>query len=438
MSSRSRVSPWTRSLASLVGLAAPAAAGNVLVVDAVGTRTFTDVQPAIDAAVDGDTILVRSGTYGAFSVANKALAIVGDNFAVVQIRGVMRVDDLSAGKTVVLENLKTTQVPVSTGSPGLHLSNDAGSVRLERCTFLGADGTIPAHRDAWQGALVESCADVAFTDCTLRGGINSRGFVDNGPADYPGIQGEALLARLSTVVLHDCTVAGADGDAGRLPGGYDGGWGGDGLRLEGGTVLASSCSFTGGDGGPGDTVFCGTGTYGGLAGFAMHLVGTGSLARIQACTEVGGTHGLDTGGFCIIYTYPPGPARSGHTFVDLPASGRYFIPSLSPYREFTTANLYFIGQAGDRVGLILSRATQSRFLPALGGSLLVQPLPSQSMLDVGTIPFDVHTCFYPLHIRELPPSVQTSRLYVQAVFTDVQGRMHIAEPSSLVILDQQF
>src|SRR5437867_7856524 len=96
---------------SILLLLAPAArAGNVLVVDASGGGAFTQIQPAVDAAADGDTILVKSGTYGSFVVGDKGLAIVGDAGASVQVAGAIRARNLAAGRTLVLENLDATGI----------------------------------------------------------------------------------------------------------------------------------------------------------------------------------------------------------------------------------------------------------------------------------------------------------------------------------------
>ena len=438
MSSPARVSSWTMSLASLVGFAAPAAAGNVLVVDAGGGGAFTDIQPAVDAAVDGDTILVKTGTYGAFAVADKALAIVGDTGAVVEIGGAVRVYNLSAGKTVVLESLSTTQSSGGTASRGLYLSDDAGSVRIEGCTFVGATGTIPSHRSGWEGAFVESCSDVAFTHCRLDGGENREGYVDGLPNQLPGDGGDALLVEHSTVVLHDCTVRGGRGWNGQQATGYDGGWGGHGAELTDSTLLASASSFTGANGGWGDMLHCGGLWFGGSAGYGLRLVGSGSLARLQDGDETGGTPGCDIGGLCSTYCYPQLPGRSGSTIVDLPTPWRELLqPPTMPVRESTSAYLTYRGQLGDRVSLYMSTSTQSRFLSAWDGYLLVQPQRPHLMMIVGTIPASGQLT-EPLWIRELPPLVKSSRLYLQAVFTDAQGGKHLSGPSSLVILDQQF
>ena len=58
---------------------APAPAAQVLhVVDGTGLGDFGTIQEAVDAASDGDQILVRAGAYGAFTIQGKGLVVHGD------------------------------------------------------------------------------------------------------------------------------------------------------------------------------------------------------------------------------------------------------------------------------------------------------------------------------------------------------------------------
>ena len=56
------------ALSIFLAAAARASTAGVLVVAANGSGNFLDLQPAVDAAQDGDVILVRSGTYGTFAI----------------------------------------------------------------------------------------------------------------------------------------------------------------------------------------------------------------------------------------------------------------------------------------------------------------------------------------------------------------------------------
>jgi hypothetical protein len=58
------------SAAFLLGaIPSRASAQHVLVVDAAGP--YTQIQPAVDAAANGDTVLVHAGTYDGFSIGDK-------------------------------------------------------------------------------------------------------------------------------------------------------------------------------------------------------------------------------------------------------------------------------------------------------------------------------------------------------------------------------
>ena len=49
-----------------------------------GAADFTTIQAAVDAALDGDTVLVRSATsYAAFTLDGKGLSIVADSAAAI-------------------------------------------------------------------------------------------------------------------------------------------------------------------------------------------------------------------------------------------------------------------------------------------------------------------------------------------------------------------
>ena len=70
--------PAARPLASVLALLliVPLAdAGGVRIVDAGGRRNFADVQSAVDAAQDGDVLLVGAGTYPGFVIDAKEISV---------------------------------------------------------------------------------------------------------------------------------------------------------------------------------------------------------------------------------------------------------------------------------------------------------------------------------------------------------------------------
>jgi hypothetical protein len=64
------------------------------------------IDAALQNAAAGDVLLVKSGSYSGFAVANLSVAIVGDASANVQVNGTVQVRNLGASRTVVLHRLR--------------------------------------------------------------------------------------------------------------------------------------------------------------------------------------------------------------------------------------------------------------------------------------------------------------------------------------------
>ena len=139
----------------------PAAArAEVLVVDADGSADFTTLQAAIDAARDGDLILVRHGDYGAAKIVGKGLhlAVLGDD---VVTSGDVELRNLAPGQTVLLSGLPATR-PGGLG-PRLIIDGCAGSVRIHGCRIdpsLQPLGSVMAR--------VSNSPDVLFAESSIR------------------------------------------------------------------------------------------------------------------------------------------------------------------------------------------------------------------------------------------------------------------------------
>ena len=91
-----------RSFAALLLVAAPALSEvrPVLVVDENGGGDFVLLQQAVAAAQDGDTILVRSGTYDDLVLQNLSVTVLADEGADVFVQSV-RISGLAASKRTV-------------------------------------------------------------------------------------------------------------------------------------------------------------------------------------------------------------------------------------------------------------------------------------------------------------------------------------------------
>ncbi len=400
---------------------APFARPNVIVVAPSG-GDFTQMQAAVDAAVDGDTLLVKSGTYATFSIANKALTVIGDTGATVDIVGGVRARNLDTGKTLVIANLHATGDPIGTFAAryGLNLSDNFGHVRVERCTFTGS-GAYPTN----DGARVFHCSDVSFAHCTLRGGDATSGASPDGAQGGDGID-----ATESTVTCYDSQLIGGAGQAGSMA---DGGAGGDGCRAIASELFASGCAFSGGAGGEsGGDGLCFTCSAGGHGGAGIE-VSAAIATRLLDCTAQGGTGGALDPDECCSDPGFVGAARVGSGYEDLPGPSRH-LSSPTPVRELTTTTIDFTGTPGEQVILILARTTAHLYADAESGVELVG-LPMR-LIPMGTVPAS-GVLTKSLSIFGVG-SVPAVRIYLQAFFTDPQFNSVLSGPSTLVVLNQTF
>ncbi len=75
----------------------------VLVVAPSGAP-FTTIQTAVDAAVDGDVVLVKPGTYGGFTLNSKSLALVSDPAGAAHIAGATLIANVGVGRITSLSS----------------------------------------------------------------------------------------------------------------------------------------------------------------------------------------------------------------------------------------------------------------------------------------------------------------------------------------------
>ena len=147
-------------LFSFVLLAAPATA-DVHVVDLGGGGDFLDLQPAIDAAADGDILLVKAGNlYTSALIDGKGLTIVAEDGDFV-LADWFEVRNLPARRTVMLAGMRATQ-PGTQGEIA-RLTDNLGAVRL-----LDMELYAPQGGNNF-GVYLLNCTDVVFTRCVMSG-----------------------------------------------------------------------------------------------------------------------------------------------------------------------------------------------------------------------------------------------------------------------------
>ncbi|MEO0652088.1 MAG: hypothetical protein AAFZ65_15550 [Planctomycetota bacterium] len=257
--------------ASLLSTLASTAFGlDVLSVDGSGgPGAFTTIQAAVDVAQDGDVILVDSGIYGSFSVDGKALDIAARPSAAPSIDGRIEISGLPASGRVLLSGLSVFSLldgnPANDG-PALTVSNCAGRVRLQTCTFAGADNVFQPQDcqgigglDGRTGLELHNSQTVILSRCTVSGGNGVSHIIGLLCAETtPGGEGGDGIASTNTnLVLFSCSVVGGLGGLGG-----SGGDGGNGVSAQNSNVFVASTNIQGGGGGFGFDFVAGFGSGG--------------------------------------------------------------------------------------------------------------------------------------------------------------------------------
>jgi hypothetical protein len=426
-----------RSIPSLIVLAAVCVAGsvargngNVFVVDEANGPIF-DIQTAITLAEDGDTILVKSGTYAAFTVVNESLAIVADTNATVTVSGGAEVRNLAAGRRVVLAGMTINGESgvVSTRVNALYLKNDAGAVRVH-CT-LNRGTPVQGANIRFAAAMVLNCTDVAFDGCALQGS-----------ASVPQYNLAAGLdATSSRVAVYDCTLFGGIG-APQIDCAQDMGWnGGAGARLYDAFLFASGSTFAGGDGGHAlQGSNCADQGGDGGDGIVLKTLASGSQARLVDVQLDGGSGGF--GGYDGLEFGPPGAhgqpatADAGSAWTVIIGTKRV-LTSASLVRDDAPLLVSYSGVPGDEVGVYLAPKTTFQFLPELSGVKLVAPEhPPLVAAWLGPAPTG-QLSNVPIQLT-LPPGGLTQEYFLQAIVRTPQGTRMLGSPRSITVLDPSY
>src|SRR5690606_35628687 len=117
------------------------AANQVHVVDAAGgSGGHTTIQAAVDAASDGDVVLVRPGTYGALDIQAKGIAVLADPGPSGARPRVERVAvwSIAAAQRVTLRGLEIRQTPGFFAPPeALSVAGCSGELVVEDCEVFG-------------------------------------------------------------------------------------------------------------------------------------------------------------------------------------------------------------------------------------------------------------------------------------------------------------
>ena len=411
---------------SLLAAAAPLAPADVHTVSASGVADFADLQAAVQAAQDGDILLVRTGVYGAFEIDGKSLSIVADDLAVVEIRP-SAIRNLGPDQTVVLRGLSFPMGPADFFTrPLLRLQSNQGTVLVDSCHLDGSQ----ADPVFTSGALqLEDSAEVVVAASTLVGAEGTQFFSGPGPFYPPN----GITVVNSNLAVFDCEITGGDGATGFFSD-FDvflaSHAGANAIWASVGEVFVSGSDLTGGRGGdgahwPGGACFSGQD-----GGAAIALADAQGV--LLDCTLTPGAGGVPTSLPCTSGAVAPPSELSGSATLDLPVGSAASLAAASPVREGASLTVDLSATPGSTV--------IGAFTPALGyldapfalGVSALSGTPflfhSGAMPGIGTLPLS-----FP--VPDLGPGVEGVELLLQAVEVPATGALVLTGPASVLLLD---
>lgn len=438
----------TAIVASVLLLMPALARADVIVVDAAGGGDHLQVQDAVDAASDGDVLLLREGAYAGFEIVDKALTVVAEG-GTVEIQGGIVVKDLALGRGVTLIRMLVTGAIGDCPSQGcgLLVQSSQGAVRALSCRFTGATspggfcfflycpclepyqqyyplysrdygGPLYQHDGGWDAVRVLGSDNVTLARCVLRGGLGNEGVEYYGTG---GDGGHGLRGQGSQVALYECVLEGAQG----AYGGFRGGRGGDGMLLDGDAVFASTSQFRGGRGGFADDFFI---SYGGDGGDGVHVASGGELQR-QQCTFQAGQAGVG-----LFFDGAPGSPVGGPGAVVPIAGAVRTMFTLPPAQDGTSIQLDFKGLPGDFAVLAVSGGADYIPVPELAGVVVIGP---GQLLPMGVVP-PSGTLTRVLQLDVLGPGEPALQAHLQSLFVDGSLAIFLGSWSQAVILQPSF
>lgn len=406
-----------------LAISSPAFA-DVITVDDDGPADFAEINAAVASSQDGDTVLVKSGTYSSVPILGRVVDVIADDGATVLIEGYVGVVGLPAGRSVLLSGLQATAALDT--HYGLFLQDNAGSIRVQDCSFEGFtpaggtwDGSDPLNNGRAAMFSAQS-ADVSLVRTTARGG-DGQSTTTFFCLCFSGDGGHALEAQGSKISLYDCQLTGGNGGTADYAGG-----GGDGVNASSSELFISGGSCVGGDG-----------------GLIMDIIplcndgGDGIQADASTTTRyldvqvLGGARGWfpGNGGACADGALFAG----GGNFLPLLPTARGFSGDTA-VREGNLAHLSFTGEPGDLVLIAVSPNPGHTYISAHHGVWLlhyparIRSMPLGVIDSTGTLQLDVM-----IGLVSLPQGARNISL--QPLHIGSTGQQILGPPHQVVVLD---
>jgi hypothetical protein len=388
---------------------AVSAQGTVHVVDVAGGAGshHTSIADAIDAAADGDVVLIRAGDYEEDLVLDDlGLHVVADTFATggdVLVKS-LTVTNLAAGKNVTVRGLTIEGYQSLSGTSPVSLTDNLGTIWIEEMPVADSVISIDA------GFYIEDCASVVLSQVDVQGMFR---WIGTEPT---------LDSVRSNLHVFDSRIGGlAPGLGDPAPAG---------IRVNGGLLTVSGSEIVGdqGEEGQGSHGSCGTGGQGGPA---IQELG-GAAVVVQDATLTGGPAGPGC---------PPGEVGEAVTLatgtLEMLASTERTHRASSPVRDDEAVVVSIAGQPGDMVWVFATPVPSTGVLkPFYDGVALVAP--PLTRVGLGTLAAS-GTLVLTAPVGDLGPSVQSVVVYTQALFLDAtSGRLVASEPTAVTLVDAAF
>lgn len=378
---------------------------SVLVVDASGGGTHVSFVNAVNSASDGDTIVVRSGTYALgiapLSIQGKGLRIVGEDGAYPTLLGRIEVSGVGPTQNFLMDHLVMQSIPLL-NLAGIAFTNCQGPVWIE-------DMTIDAVGTPRPAVLMD---EVDVGSITL---LNA--YAGDAPylAAYmpPGIEIED-----STVFISASFAVG-----GELPSTVSASSnGGHAVRLDSSDVFIRSTRLWGGDGlrRPNSLGGC---SMVGSGGDCIAIFGSNSEVSYDALTESEFQPGESNGtGGCLPYIQGENVDDNGSntTLPPLPLEALYSYASVTPAVQQvpgtpTSITVQVEGPVGSQFRLFAANAPTGVAADLDLGILLSAPrVPYLS----GVISGATASNSYTLTLPPFPAGFGSFTLYCQSIAID--------------------
>ncbi len=399
--------------------------------DTAGTGAdFFEPQSAINAASDGDTILVRAGFYNAaFIIDGKSLTVAADAGAAAHVPG-FRVRNLAAGQSVAVIGLTADLFANQSFTPGVEvvkITECAGPVLVQDCLLPG--GTLFVVAPLLPTVRIVNAAAVNFERCTLLGRIDTPTL-----SSSVVLTAEALSSTGSQVQLAHCTVTGAAGHDDVAP--HPASPGRQAVTLLGSRLILQGSTITGGQGGNGgfspSSQSCSLGQRG---GDGIVFGDAASTAVQRASTVSGGAGGIggvnpDLGSGCPAGA--DGAAFAGPGLAtSLPGGSDPLdiVPAI--VREGGAGTLVLHGTSGSSAWLLPGFGQSQLWLPAHAGVLL--PTATALIVPLGVVPASGEITL-PYVAPVLPAGVTGVTLVLQSASVGA-GPVLLGGGGALVIID---